>query len=162
MLPPTERNEVIEGVRSSRNDARGYVAAARGPSNRVPTSTEEPHPHNSVAPLATILNNVVIFGVGGAFLNLHRLFANDAAQETDQGLLSPFNVTSPAPTGSFPLRLPCGQSLVQSDLEIRTPLFRRAIEEIVCHIQRACLVRLQVIDIEVFETQTMNAGRSVE
>jgi len=55
-----------------------------GLSNRVPTSTEEPHPLNSVAPLATILNDVVTFGVGGAFLNLHRLFANDADQEIYQ------------------------------------------------------------------------------
>ena len=37
---------------------------------------------NSVAPLATILNDVLTFSVGGAFLKLHCLFAYDADQET--------------------------------------------------------------------------------
>jgi hypothetical protein len=37
---------------------------------------------NSVAPLATILNDVPTFSVGGAFLKLHCLFASDADQET--------------------------------------------------------------------------------
>jgi hypothetical protein len=44
----------------------------------VPTSTEENHPLDSTAPLATVLNYIDTLGVGGAFLNLHGLFANDA------------------------------------------------------------------------------------
>jgi hypothetical protein len=46
------------------------------------TSAKEAHALNSVAPLATILNDVFTFSVGGAFLKLHCLFAYDADQET--------------------------------------------------------------------------------
>ena len=35
---------------------------------RISTSAEESHPLNSLAPLATILNDVFTFGIGGAFL----------------------------------------------------------------------------------------------
>jgi hypothetical protein len=50
----------------------------------ISTSAEEPYPLNSAASLATILGDVAAFGVGSAFLNLHRLFAYNAAQETYQ------------------------------------------------------------------------------
>src|ERR1700677_1812609 len=56
--------------------------------------------------------------------------------------------------GSFFLCLPRGQSLGQPDLEIGPAFVQRAIEEIVHHIQPACFVRFQLIDIAVFE----NAG----
>jgi hypothetical protein len=51
---------------------------------RIATSADESHQLNSVAPLATILNDVFTFSVGGAFLKLHCLFAYDAVQETYQ------------------------------------------------------------------------------
>jgi hypothetical protein len=51
---------------------------------RIATSAEESHPLNSVAQLATILNDVFAFSVGGAFLKLHCLFAYNAVQETYQ------------------------------------------------------------------------------
>src|SRR6266436_1579698 len=40
---------------------------------RISTSAKEGHALNSVAPLATILNDVLTFSVGGAFLKLHCL-----------------------------------------------------------------------------------------
>jgi hypothetical protein len=49
---------------------------------RISTSAKEAHALNSVAPIATILNDVLTFSVGGAFLKLHCLFAYDADQET--------------------------------------------------------------------------------
>jgi hypothetical protein len=52
------------------------------PLARVSASAEESHPLNSPALLATILNDVLTFGIGLAFLNLHCLFAYDAVQET--------------------------------------------------------------------------------
>jgi hypothetical protein len=51
---------------------------------RIATSADESHQLNSVAPLATILNDVFTFSVGGAFLKRHCLFAYDAVQETNQ------------------------------------------------------------------------------
>src|SRR6266852_9917438 len=51
---------------------------------RIATSAEESHPLSSVAPLATILNDVFTFSVGGAVLKLHCLFAYNAIQETYQ------------------------------------------------------------------------------
>jgi hypothetical protein len=51
---------------------------------RIATSAEESHQLNSVAPLATILNDVFTFSVGGAFLKRHCLFAYNAVQETYQ------------------------------------------------------------------------------
>jgi hypothetical protein len=51
---------------------------------RIATSADESHQLNSAAPLATILNDVFTFSVGGAFLKLHCLFAYNAAQETYQ------------------------------------------------------------------------------
>jgi hypothetical protein len=51
---------------------------------RIATSAEESHPLNSVPPLATILNDVFTFSVGGTFLKLHCLFAYNAVQETYQ------------------------------------------------------------------------------
>ena len=56
-----------------------------GPVYRVPASTEKPHPLNSPAPLATVLKNFVSIAVWGAFLDLHRLFADHTVQEIDQG-----------------------------------------------------------------------------
>ena len=50
----------------------------------IATSAEESHPLSSVAPLATILNDVFTFSVGGAVLKLHCLFAYNAIQETYQ------------------------------------------------------------------------------
>jgi hypothetical protein len=60
--------------RRHRAAARAYLTAA----------AEEPHQLNSGASLATILNDIAAFRVGHAFLNLHRLFANKAAQQIDQ------------------------------------------------------------------------------
>jgi hypothetical protein len=51
---------------------------------RIATSAEESHLLNSVAPLATILNDVFTFSVGSAALKLHCLFAYNAVQETYQ------------------------------------------------------------------------------
>jgi hypothetical protein len=60
-----------------------YPLISLSPSGRrISTSAEELHPLNPLALLATILNDVLIFGVGGAFLELHCLFAYDAVQET--------------------------------------------------------------------------------
>ena len=60
---------------------RGYRAAARA---YLTAAAEEPHQLNSGASLATILNDIAAFRVGHAFFNLHRLFANKAAQQIDQ------------------------------------------------------------------------------
>jgi hypothetical protein len=54
---------------------------------RISAAAEESHPLNSVALLATILNDVVAFSVGGDFLNFHSLCAHNAAQETYQWAL---------------------------------------------------------------------------
>jgi hypothetical protein len=51
---------------------------------RISTSAEESHPLNSVAPLATILNDVFTLSVRGAFPKVHCLVAYDAVQETYQ------------------------------------------------------------------------------
>ncbi|WP_291557756.1 hypothetical protein, partial [Bradyrhizobium sp.] len=61
---------------------------------------------NSVAPPATILNDVPTFSVGGAFLNLHCLFAYNAAQETYQRAFIVVQMISPRHSvqASFPLR----------------------------------------------------------
>jgi len=68
-----------------------YPLISLSPSGRrISTSAEELHPLNPLALLATILNDVLIFGVGGAFLELHCLFAYDAVQETFEGLISSF------------------------------------------------------------------------
>jgi hypothetical protein len=48
---------------------------------RIATSADESHQLNSAAPLATILNDVFTFSVGGTFLKLHCLFAYNATQE---------------------------------------------------------------------------------
>jgi hypothetical protein len=73
----------------------------------ISTSAEEPYPLNSAAPLATILDDVAAFGVGGAFLNLHRLFANETAQELYQRAFIVVQMISPRHfvQASFPLRL---------------------------------------------------------
>jgi hypothetical protein len=51
------------------------------------TSAEKSDQLNSVAPLATILNDVAAFRVWRASLNRHCLFADEAAQEVNQGAL---------------------------------------------------------------------------
>jgi hypothetical protein len=53
--------------------------------------------------------------------------------------------------GSFPLRLPSGQSLRQPILKFRPPFLQRAIEEIISHVQPALFVLVQLVDITVFE-----------
>jgi hypothetical protein len=53
----------------------------------ISTSAEESHPLNSLAPLATILKDVFTFGIGGACLKPHCLFAYDAVQKTDERAL---------------------------------------------------------------------------
>ncbi len=73
---------------------RRYRPAARL-SNLVSTSTEENHPLDFAATPATILDYIAAFGIGVAFLNLHRLFANDAVQEIDQGAFVVVQWTSP-------------------------------------------------------------------
>jgi hypothetical protein len=62
---------------------------------RISTSAEKSHPLNSVAPPATILNDVLTFSVGGAFLKLHCLFAYNAAQETYQRAFIVVQMMSP-------------------------------------------------------------------
>jgi hypothetical protein len=47
-------------------------------------AAEESHQLNSGASLATILNHIAAFRVGHAFLDLHCLIANKAAQQVDQ------------------------------------------------------------------------------
>src|SRR5450631_526892 len=66
------------GIAESANQDFGLAV------RRIATSADESHPLNSAAPLATILNDVFTFCVGGAFLKLHCLFAYNAAQETYQ------------------------------------------------------------------------------
>lgn len=69
---------------------------SRSPSAcRISTSAEKSHPLNSVAPPATILNDVLTFSIGGAFLKLHCLFAYNAAQETYQRALIVVQMMSP-------------------------------------------------------------------
>jgi hypothetical protein len=62
---------------------------------RFSTSAKEAHALNSVAPLATILNDVPTFSVGGAFLKLHCLFASDADQETYEWTFIVVQMTCP-------------------------------------------------------------------
>ena len=62
----------------------GLLPSPSPSARRIATSADESHQLNSVAPLATILNDVFTFSVGGAFLKLHCLFAYNAAQETYQ------------------------------------------------------------------------------
>jgi hypothetical protein len=62
----------------------GLLPSPSPSARRIATSADESHQLNSAAPLATILNDVFTFSVGGAFLKLHCLFAYNAAQETYQ------------------------------------------------------------------------------
>jgi hypothetical protein len=62
----------------------GLLPSPSPSARRIATSADESHQLNSAAPLATILNDVFTFSVGGAFLKLHCLFAYNAAQETCQ------------------------------------------------------------------------------
>jgi hypothetical protein len=73
----------------------------------ISISAEKSYKLNSVAPPATILNDVPTFSVGGAFLNLHCLFAYNAAQETYQRAFIVVQMISPRlfVQASFPLRL---------------------------------------------------------
>jgi hypothetical protein len=66
----------------------------------IPAATYEPHPLNSVAAHATILDYIVAPGIGTAFLNPHRLFANDAAQKINQRafVVVQWTLSSPRPT----------------------------------------------------------------
>src|SRR5260221_13353567 len=89
-------------VRSTRRKKAAMLILPSPSVRRIATSAEEPHQLNSVAPLATILNDVVTFSVGGAFLKLHCLFAYNAVQETYQPA---FIVVQRYPPGSLPLRL---------------------------------------------------------
>ncbi len=52
---------------------------------RISTSAEKSHPLDSVAPPATILNDVPTFSVRRAFLDLHCLLACDAVHQIDEG-----------------------------------------------------------------------------
>jgi hypothetical protein len=66
----------------ARPTGRGPVISP-SPSRRCnSTSAAKPHQLNSVAPLAKILNDVI--RVWRASLNLHWLFAHEAAQEINQ------------------------------------------------------------------------------
>jgi hypothetical protein len=73
----------------------------------ISISAEKSYKLNSVAPPATILNDVPTFSVGGAFLNLHCLFAYNAARETYQRAFIVVQMISPRHfvQASFPLRL---------------------------------------------------------
>jgi hypothetical protein len=51
---------------------------------RIATSAEKSHPLSSVAQVATVLNDIVTFSVGGTFLELHCLLTHYAANEIDQ------------------------------------------------------------------------------
>jgi hypothetical protein len=63
---------------------RQRIISSSPSARRIATSADESHPLNSAAPLATILNDVFTFSVGGAFLKLHCLFAYNAVQENYQ------------------------------------------------------------------------------
>ncbi len=52
---------------------------------RISTSAEKSQPLDSVAPPATILNDIPTFSVGRAFLDLHCLLACDAVHQIDEG-----------------------------------------------------------------------------
>ena len=71
--------------------AEGYVGIStlknckQLSARRIPTPAEKSHPLNSVAPPATILNDVPTFSVGRAFLDLHCVPAYDAVHQIDQG-----------------------------------------------------------------------------
>jgi hypothetical protein len=60
------------------------AAPSRGAAGYLTTAAEESQQLASTAALATILNHIAAFRVGDAFLNLHCLFANNAAQQIDQ------------------------------------------------------------------------------
>jgi hypothetical protein len=85
---------------------RAYLTAA----------AEESHPLNSGASLAAILNHIAAFRVGHAFLNLHCLFANKAAQQIDQRAFIVIQMrffrhpSHFSPSFPFAFR-PCGQAV---------------------------------------------------
>jgi hypothetical protein len=60
------------------------------------TSPDEPHPLDSVAALATILNDVAAFSVRRAFLDVHWLFADNAGEKIDQRAFIVVRMTSSA------------------------------------------------------------------
>jgi hypothetical protein len=78
--PALEGVRLLEGSKQGRPASFPPSASVRS----IATSAEESHPLNSVASLATILNDVFTFSVGGAFLKLHCLFAYNAVQEAYQ------------------------------------------------------------------------------
>jgi hypothetical protein len=82
-------------IPSARNSRLGLVISPSPLACRISTSAEKSHPLNSVAPPATILNDVLTFSVGGAFLKLHCLFAYNAAQETYQRAFIVVQMMSP-------------------------------------------------------------------
>jgi hypothetical protein len=85
--------------------ARRIALSAISPwlsARRISISAEESHPLNSLALLATILNDVFTFRIGGAFLKLHCLFAYDAVQEIYERAFIVVRVISPG--HSFPYR----------------------------------------------------------
>jgi hypothetical protein len=59
----------------------------------LPTSPEEYHPLYPAAAAATILDDVVAFGVRGTLLNMHYLFADNAAEKIDQRAFIVIQVT---------------------------------------------------------------------
>src|SRR5271154_5444849 len=59
-------------IRVTDGREKNRVAQAAAPSAwLMSTSSDEPHPLDSVAALATILNDVAAISVRGAFLNVH-------------------------------------------------------------------------------------------
>jgi|SRR3974390_727424 len=100
----TEANYEQEKARRFRDDVFfNQISPWTSPSaRRISTSTEESHPLNSLALLATILNDVFTFGIGGASLKFHCLFAYQAVQETYERAFIVVRMISPG--HSFPLR----------------------------------------------------------
>jgi hypothetical protein len=57
-------------------------------------SPEKPHPLDPIAAAATILNDIVAFGVRSTLLNAHCFFADNAAEKIDQWASVVVQVTS--------------------------------------------------------------------
>jgi hypothetical protein len=80
----------------------------------ISAATYQPHTLNPVAAHAAVLDYIVSPGIGIALLNPHRLCANDAVQEIDQGAFVVVQWTfsdslPPSPSALLPLsRQPIG------------------------------------------------------
>ena len=88
------------------------IIIASPSARRISTSAEESDPLGSVAQVATVLNDVVAFSVGGTFLELHRLLTYYAANETDQWAFIVVQFDVPGVLISPPAFIPAPQAPV--------------------------------------------------